>query len=119
MRAVHPNGLCLPRSLALATYLAAIGLPAQVIVARERICTNPRYGFHSWTELHGEVLNDNQDVTLGFTVLQRVSASAVGVDSNPPRRNSRIPGRRGMPVRWGDRGSGGGGAVPGGVSEQA
>ncbi|MBF6328533.1 lasso peptide biosynthesis protein [Nocardia transvalensis] len=78
LRVVHPNGPCLPRSLSLGTYLSAIGLPAEVIVARARICTNPRYSFHSWTELYGEVLNDNQDVTLGFSVMQRVCAQAVG-----------------------------------------
>ncbi|GAA5095010.1 lasso peptide biosynthesis protein [Nocardia iowensis] len=77
LRTLQPNGLCLARSLSLGTYLSATGLPAEVIVARERTSTNPRYSFHSWTELYGEVLNDNQDVTLGFSVLQRVSASAL------------------------------------------
>ncbi|QIS20606.1 hypothetical protein F6W96_22215 [Nocardia terpenica] len=84
LRAVHPNGLCLPRALSLGTYLSAIGLPAEVIVARERTCTNPRYSFHSWTELYGEVLNDNQDVTLGFSVMQRISAPAVSSRTHPP-----------------------------------
>ncbi|MFF0489296.1 lasso peptide biosynthesis protein [Nocardia sp. NPDC003482] len=77
LRVTHPDALCLPRSLSLATYLSALGLPAEVIVARERTCTNPRYSFHSWTELYGEVLNDNPDVTLGFAVLQRVRARAL------------------------------------------
>ncbi len=80
LRAVHPNGMCLPRSLSLGVYLSAIGLPAEVIVARERTCTNPRYAFHSWTELHGEVLNDNPDVTIGFSVMQRVRAVGVGFE---------------------------------------
>src|SRR5205085_3059456 len=35
LRLLRPNALCLPRSLSLGTYLAAIGLPAEVIVARE------------------------------------------------------------------------------------
>jgi hypothetical protein len=77
LRLLQPNGMCLPRSFSLGMYLSAIGLPAEVIVARERSCTNPRYSFHSWAELYGEVLNDNQDVTLGFSVMQRVSARAV------------------------------------------
>ncbi|MCM6778510.1 lasso peptide biosynthesis protein [Nocardia sp. CDC159] len=83
LRATHPNGLCLPRSLSLATYLCSLGLPAEVIIARSRTCTSPTYSFHSWTELYGEVLNDNQDVTIGFSVMQRVTARAVGVGFEP------------------------------------
>ncbi|CAM4527640.1 lasso peptide biosynthesis protein [Nocardia ninae] len=83
LRTLQPNGLCLPRSFSLGTYLSAIGLSAEVIVARERTSTNPRYSFHSWTELHGEVLNDSQDVTVGFSVLQRVSARALGGRPSP------------------------------------
>jgi hypothetical protein len=71
-RVLMPNGLCLPRSLALATYLNAIGLPAQVIVARGRTAALPTHEFHAWTQLHGSVLNDFTDVLLGYTVLQRV-----------------------------------------------
>jgi hypothetical protein len=82
LRLLQPNGLCLPRSFSLGLHLSAIGLPAEVIVARERSCTNPRYSFHSWTELYGEVLNDNPDVTLGFSVMQRVSARAVVEGAN-------------------------------------
>ncbi|MEV0112770.1 lasso peptide biosynthesis protein [Streptomyces sp. NPDC050844] len=74
-RTVLPDGLCLPRSLALATYLSALGLPAQVTVARLRTVAMPKNSFHSWTELYGAVLNDNPDVQLGYTVLQRVAAS--------------------------------------------
>lgn len=72
LRATIPNGLCLPRSFALATYLSALGLPAQVTIARGRTVAVPRNSFHSWTELYGTVLNDNPDVQLGYTVLQRV-----------------------------------------------
>ncbi|WP_433335583.1 lasso peptide biosynthesis protein [Spirillospora sp. CA-294931] len=73
-RVLTPDGLCLPRSFALATYLTALGLPAQATVARARTSAVPRNTFHSWTELHGAVLNDNPDVQLGYTVLQRVPA---------------------------------------------
>jgi hypothetical protein len=77
VRALIPNALCLPRSFALATYLAAIGLPAEVTIARALIAP-PQDSFHSWTELYGVVLNDTPDVQLGYKVLQRVSASLPG-----------------------------------------
>ncbi|MGK5545547.1 lasso peptide biosynthesis protein [Streptomyces sp. URMC 127] len=72
LRAMLPNGLCLPRSLALTAYLCALGLPARMTVARGRALSAPANAFHSWTELHGAVLTDNPDVRLGYTVLQRV-----------------------------------------------
>ncbi|GAB2802443.1 lasso peptide biosynthesis protein [Streptomyces daliensis] len=77
-RALLPDGLCLPRSLALATHLSALGLPAQVTIARLRTVAMPKNSFHSWTELYGTVLNDNPDVQLGYTVLQRVASEASG-----------------------------------------
>lgn len=77
LRLVEPDGLCLPRSLSLAVYLSALGLPCEVTVARERCSSNPEYSFHSWAELHGEVLNDTPAVKQGFKVLQRVSADAL------------------------------------------
>lgn len=76
LRIVEPDGLCLPRSLSLAVYLSALGLPCEVTVARELCSSNPTYSFHSWAELHGEVLNDTPAVKQGFKVLQRVSADA-------------------------------------------
>jgi hypothetical protein len=77
LRILEPNGLCLPRSFSLAVYLSALGLPCEVTVARELCSNNPQYSFHSWTELHGEVLNDAAAVKQGFKVLQRVSADAI------------------------------------------
>ena len=77
LRVVEPEGLCLPRSLSLAVYLSALGLPCEVTVARELCSSNPEYSFHSWAELHGEVLNDTPAVQQGFKVLQRVSAHAL------------------------------------------
>jgi transglutaminase superfamily protein len=74
-RALIPNALCLPRSLALATYLTTLGLPAQVIVARGLTTAVPRNTFHAWTELYGTVVNDNPDVQLGYTTLQRVPST--------------------------------------------
>jgi hypothetical protein len=76
LRVVEPDGLCLPRSLSLAVYLSALGLPCEVTVARELCSSNPQYSFHSWAELHGEVLNDTPSVQQGFKVLQRVRADA-------------------------------------------
>lgn len=77
LRILEPNGLCLPRSFSLAVYLCALGLPCEVTVARELCSSNPAYSFHSWAELHGEVLNDTPSVQQGFKVLQRVSADAI------------------------------------------
>lgn len=77
LRVLEPDGLCLPRSLSLAVYLSALGLPCEVTVARELCSSNPEYSFHSWAELHGEVLNDSPAVKQGFKVLQRVSADAL------------------------------------------
>lgn len=74
LRLVDPAGLCLARSFALATYLCTLGLPAEVTVAVARIHRDPRYRFHSWAELYGEVLNDYPETPLGFTVLQRVTS---------------------------------------------
>jgi hypothetical protein len=76
-RILEPNGLCLPRSFSLAVYLSALGLPCEVTVARELCANDPEYRFHSWAELHGEVLNDTPVVKQGFRVLQRVSAGAI------------------------------------------
>ena len=88
-RILEPDGLCLPRSFSLAVYLSALGLPCEVTVARELCSSNPRYSFHSWAELHGEVLNDTPAVQKGFKVLQRVSADAItarGGSRNPAQR---------------------------------
>jgi Transglutaminase-like superfamily len=76
-RILEPNGLCLPRSFSLAVYLSALGLPCEVTVARELCASDPEYSFHSWAELHSEVLNDTPSVKQGFKVLQRVSADAL------------------------------------------
>jgi hypothetical protein len=77
LRILEPNGLCLPRSFSLAVYLCALGLPCEVTVARELTSTSPQHSFHSWAELHGEVLNDTPIVKQGYKVLQRVSADAI------------------------------------------
>jgi hypothetical protein len=77
LRAMEPTALCLPRALSLGVYLSALGLPAEVIVARERAPIHPRYAFHAWTELYGEVVNDRPEVHTGHTVLQRVSARSL------------------------------------------
>ena len=82
LRLIEPDGLCLPRSLSLAVYLSALGLPCEVTVARELCSSNPVYSFHSWAELHGEVLNDSPAVQQGFKVLQRVSADALAARSH-------------------------------------
>ncbi|HEX2686998.1 MAG TPA: lasso peptide biosynthesis protein [Kofleriaceae bacterium] len=77
LRLVESSGLCLPRSFAVAVYLCALGLPCEVTVARELCSSSPEYSFHSWAELHGEVLNDTPSVRQAFKVLQRVSADAL------------------------------------------
>ncbi len=74
LRLCEPNALCLPRSFAFALWLSALGLPAEVVVARQRTSVSARFAFHAWTELHGEVLNDIPGVRTGYGVLQRVSS---------------------------------------------
>ena len=80
LRLVEPNGLCLSRAFALASYLSALGLPAEVVVARQRISPTKQYGFHAWTELYGEVLNDIPGIQRGYTVLQRAGCPAARAD---------------------------------------
>lgn len=86
LRLVEPNGLCLSRAFALATYLSALGLPAEVVVARQRISPTAQHGFHAWTELYGEVLNDIPGIQRGYTVLQRVACRATQAER--PRGNN-------------------------------
>ncbi|MEU5029572.1 lasso peptide biosynthesis B2 protein [Streptomyces milbemycinicus] len=87
LRFLMPRADCLPRSLALARCLSALGLPAEVCVARALTSTFDKDNFHAWTELHGIVLNDNQDVTVGYRVLQRIrSARLAGPPAAPNGR---------------------------------
>jgi hypothetical protein len=74
LRIFVPDALCLARASALAAYLGALGLPAEVVLGRQRTRTNARFAFHAWTELGGEVLNDIPGVQSGYAVLQRVPA---------------------------------------------
>ncbi len=78
LRLADPNALCLPRSYALATYLTTLGLPVELVVARQRSSIDGRFACHAWTELHGEVLADIPGVRTGFTVLQRFGSEHVG-----------------------------------------
>jgi hypothetical protein len=80
LRMVEPNGLCLPRAFALATHLSALGLPAEVVVARRRISPKGQHGFHAWTEMYDEVLNDIPHIQGGYTILQRVTCRAAQQD---------------------------------------
>jgi len=82
LRFLAPNALCLARSYALTVYLSALGLPAMVTVAREKLATNPHYNFHAWSELYGTVLNDSPEVPSGYTVLQRVACRHLEQDSD-------------------------------------
>ncbi|MGW8377665.1 lasso peptide biosynthesis B2 protein [Streptomyces sp. ODS28] len=86
LRLVTPDALCLPRSYALVTYLSALGLPAQVVVARQRTSIGGRFAFHAWAELYGEVLADIPGVQSGFTVLQRVGAEGLSEHAPDPVR---------------------------------
>lgn len=77
LRLADPNALCLSRSYALATYLTTLGLPVQVVVARQRSSVGGRFACHAWAELYGEVLADIPGVRTGFTVLQRFGSEQV------------------------------------------
>lgn len=88
VRLLAPTGRCLPRSLAFATYLRALGLPAEVTIARTRSCGQARNRFHSWTELYGTVLNEKQDISLAFSVLQRVPSKG----GPPPQQPEPVVG---------------------------
>lgn len=74
VRALTPRANCLPRSLALFAHLSALGLPARLCLGRAIASTSAADRFHAWTELHGTVLNDYQNVTVGYRVLHRVCA---------------------------------------------
>lgn len=74
VRVLAPRADCLPRSLALLAYLSALGLPARLCIGRVIAGASSADRFHAWTELHGTVLNDYDDVTSGYRVLQRIDA---------------------------------------------
>ncbi|GAA4931052.1 lasso peptide biosynthesis B2 protein [Streptomyces coeruleoprunus] len=81
LRLVAPDALCLPRAFAVATYLSTLGLPAEVVVARQRSSIGGRFAFHAWAELYDEVLGDVPAVRAGFTVLQRVGATRLRAEA--------------------------------------
>ncbi|MDO0934963.1 lasso peptide biosynthesis B2 protein [Streptomyces sp. DG2A-72] len=89
LRLADPDALCLPRSYALVTYLTTLGLPAEVVVARQRSSIGGRFAFHAWAELYDEVLGDIQGLKAGFAELQRVGSEEV------PRVEAGGPGVRG------------------------
>ncbi|MBT2418579.1 lasso peptide biosynthesis B2 protein [Streptomyces sp. ISL-22] len=89
LRLADPDALCLPRSYALATYFTTLGLPVQIVVARQRSSIGGRFACHAWAELYGEVLADIPGVRTGFTVLQRFGSEHVrGVDTEVPERRT-------------------------------
>ncbi|QOV36966.1 lasso peptide biosynthesis B2 protein [Streptomyces ferrugineus] len=77
LRLADPEALCLARSYALAVHLTTLGLPVEVVVARQRSSIGGRFACHAWAELHGEVLADIPGVRTGFTVLQRFGSEHV------------------------------------------
>ncbi|MEV1079645.1 lasso peptide biosynthesis B2 protein [Streptomyces sp. NPDC050211] len=77
LRLADPDALCLPRSYALATYLTTLGLPAEVVVGRQRSSIGGRFAFHAWAELYDEVLGDIPGLKAGFAVLLRVGSEEV------------------------------------------
>jgi hypothetical protein len=72
IRLFAPVGRCLVRSAALCAYLMAIGLPAQLVIGRAQFSLSPSFDFHAWVEIAGTVVNDLEELTTGYTVLQRV-----------------------------------------------
>jgi transglutaminase-like putative cysteine protease len=58
---------CLQRSAATVLLLRFRGVPAQLVIGVERV---PFYA-HAWVEVAGRVVNDNPEVTLRCSVLER------------------------------------------------
>ena len=92
-------------------------------MARELCSSNPEYSFHSWAELHGEVLNDTPAVKQGFKVLQRfplTPSPLAGDDADPVTWKTNIRVRKtsgGAPARR-NHGQGHGGPKNLGVFQQ-
>ncbi len=76
VRLLAPTALCLVRSVAFCTYLRALGFPSQVIMGRERYGISDRFAFHAWVELADWVVNDNDELRTGYSVIQRVPSDA-------------------------------------------
>ena len=72
VRLVAPVAMCLVRSIAFCIYLRALGLPATVVVGRERFGLVNDGDFHAWVEVAEHVVNDHDEVQTGFSVMQMV-----------------------------------------------
>ncbi|PZW21123.1 transglutaminase superfamily protein [Thermosporothrix hazakensis] len=72
-RIFFPRGKCVPCSLGLCAYLLALGLPAQLVIGRAQFDSSDI--FHAWVEIADRVINDDDVIRLGYTVLWRVPES--------------------------------------------
>jgi hypothetical protein len=72
IRLFAPVGRCLVRSTALCAYLIAIGLPSQLVIGRTQFSLSDTFDFHAWVEIVGTVVNDLEELTTGYTALQRI-----------------------------------------------
>jgi Transglutaminase-like superfamily len=71
-RLLAPVGMCFVRSVAFCAYLRALGLPAQLVEGRPRFSSSSRFPFHAWVELAGRVVNDHEELQIGYVVWQRI-----------------------------------------------
>jgi hypothetical protein len=75
VRLFAPIAMCLVRSVAFCAYLRTLGLPAQLVVGRERFCLSDDDAFHAWVELAGHVVNDHDELQSGYGVMCRVPST--------------------------------------------
>ncbi len=105
-----PTGnTCLHRSLALWWVLGRRGLDSQLKMGARQ--SDGRLDAHAWVEHSGVVINDDPEVTRGYTPLSGVTVKSVGASVSEPARTERGVG---APAR--ERVGGTAGAKPPGNS---
>jgi hypothetical protein len=90
VRLLAPIGMCLIRSVAFCAYLRSLGLPAQLVVGRERFClSDDDTDFHAWVELAGHIVNDHDELQSGYEIMCRIpSTNSFNAFTKPSSRYS-------------------------------
>lgn len=70
-RFIGESYVCLPNSVSLTAGLIALGLQAQVVVAKPMYFLSPEFEFHAWVEVQGIAINDNPLTQRSCIVLLR------------------------------------------------